>query len=407
MVSNSSSSSSSSFGVWGNPAAWPLEELLTLLMRPPGGGIPTFSAGKGGDRDLQSRLYGQVLGGGSKELSVEAIFSAWKRSWQDLKGARGVILGVPLDTGAGIRRGAAGGPRALREALLPISSYREALVEKKLIDLGDLWVNPHLLHDDMLSQEARASCQTAMYGGGVHGNGIDSEKLSCLPVSALSQLNWVLSNLLHHYPHLRIHVLGGDHSVAWPVTEVLARRHPGTLGIVQPDAHTDLLESRLGVRYCFGTWSYHANDLLGRGGKLVQVGIRQSGRTQEHWESLLGVKQFWAHEIRSRPAAEVIAELVAHLKQCGVKHLYFSNDIDGTDESEAPATGTPAPDGVSSLFFKELIAALGQAFEWVGADLVEVAPGLGPDPRSAQRTCQLGAEYVCAALRAQGVLEAE
>ena len=86
--------------------------------------------------------------------------------------------------------------------------------------------------------------------------------------------------------------------------------------IVHVDAHTDLLPERLGVRLCFATWAYHANELLGRGGRLVQVGVRASSRSKQHWESTLGVRQFWAEEVRARGDA-VIDDVIAHLRALG------------------------------------------------------------------------------------------
>lgn len=195
--------------------------------------------------------------------------------------------------------------------------------------------------------------------------------------------------------------MGGDHSIAWPVTEILARRFPKTLGIVQPDAHTDLLPSRLGVKYCFGTWSFHANELLGRNGKLVQLGIRQSGKDKKYWETTTGVKQIWAQEIHERSIDSVIEEIVSHLKKRQIKQIYFSNDIDGTDESEASATGTPAPEGLKSEFVLKMIEKLGTSFELVAADIMEVAPDLGPTENAKKKTCALAARYALACLKQQ------
>ncbi len=110
-------------------------------------------------------------------------------------------------------------------------------------------------------------------------------------MSPLSIAERALDCLFEINPGARLLVLGGDHSVAWPVVASLVRRRAPALGIVQPDAHTDLLPERLGVRYCFATWAYHANDLIGRNGRLVQVGVRASGRDQQHWETTLGVRQ--------------------------------------------------------------------------------------------------------------------
>jgi agmatinase len=368
------------------------DELSAQCLRPPGGGIPTYSAGAGAEAELQRDLYGAALG---RAVEVAEVPGLWKASLAGLARARVALVGVPLDTGAGIRRGAAYGPRAVRAAMLEDARFRSWLRDGRVVELGDVFVNPHLLHDEMLSEAQLKSCRDAMYPTA-------SPTLRAgLPVSALSQLSRVLGELGAAHPSLRLFVIGGDHSVAWPVTESLARRYPGTLGIVQPDAHTDLLPSRLGVKYCFGTWSFHANELLGRDGKLVQVGIRQSGRDRGHWESTTGVKQYWASDVRARPEGELIAELVAHLKSRGVRQVYFSNDIDGTDEADASATGTPAAQGLTPGFVRSLIAALGASFELVAADVMEVAPDLGPTPEATRRTCRLAADYALACIESQ------
>ena len=103
--------------------------------------------------------------------------------------------------------------------------------------------------------------------------------------------------------------------MAWPVVSALALRRARPFAIVQPDAHTDLLPDRLGVRLCFATWAYHANELIGRGGRLVQVGIRASSRTKEHWEHTLGVRQFWPRELEALGEARALDAIVDHLKR--------------------------------------------------------------------------------------------
>ena len=374
------------------------ESLVEPFLRPPGQGIPTFSAGKGaGAALLEAYAEALVEDAPRKAAKIEKL---WRETLTDeaLSGASVVLLGIPLDTGAGIRRGAAYGPRGVREALLGLEEYCGWLRSGALIDLGDLFVNPHLLSDEMLSAAQIEAAQIEMY------RETDAELRQRLPVAALSQASLLLKALLTAHPHLRVFVIGGDHSVAWPLTEALADRHgTKTLGIVQPDAHTDLLASRLGVRICFGTWSFHANELLGRGGKLVQLGIRQSGKDQAHWEGTLGVKQYWASEILDRihhgQTEALIDEIIAGLKRAGVEKLYFSNDIDGTDERWASATGTPAPDGLPPEFLLRVIERLAAEFEWVGADLVEVAPVLGTVEQE-EETCRVAADYARAQIRA-------
>jgi agmatinase len=162
---------------------------------------------------------------------------------------------------------------------------------------------------------------------------------------------------------------------------------------VQPDAHTDLLSERLGIKYCFATWSYHANDLIGRGQRMVQVGTRASGMDRGHWERSLEVRQFWQDACRAEPEATIDA-VVAHLRSLGLDGIYFSNDIDGTDDSWASATGTPEPQGLSPDFVLTLIRRLGAEVGILAGDVMEVAPPLGPTPADAERTCRLAATYL-------------
>ena len=87
---------------------------------------------------------------------------------------------------------------------------------------------------------------------------------------------------------------------AWPGRWWRCWRAGGrpALGIVQPDAHTDLLPERLGVRICFATWAYHANDLHRPGrapGPGRRAGLRPAPASTG--SRTLGVRQFWAEEV--------------------------------------------------------------------------------------------------------------
>jgi arginase family enzyme len=353
-------------------------EELALLLRPAGGGIHLVSTGKAEQLALQRRLYGA-----SDEAAVE-------RRWLDdlarAASARAVLLGIPSDVGAGFRRGANLGPSAIRARLLeddPVWPARAR--DAGLVDLGDVLCVPQLLHDEMLSEGQKAASRRALYPD------VPEAERSRLPVSPLSIAERALALVLAANPAAKVLALGGDHSAAWPVVKALAGLGPG-LGVVQIDAHTDLLEERLGVRYCFGTWSFHANDLLGRGGRLVQVGTRASRRDRGHWESSLGVRQFWADEVRRDPAAALDA-IVAHVRASGVSRVYLSNDIDGTDASVADATGTPEPGGLDPDFVVALVRRLGSEVSLAGGDVMEVAPGIAT-PGGEGRTVALAARYL-------------
>ena len=105
------------------------------------------------------------------------------------------------------------------------------------------------------------------------------------------------------------------------------------------------------------------------------------------------MRQFWAAECRARPA-EALDAIIAHLRAAGVSGVYFSNDIDGTDEAWADATGTPEPEGLDPEFVVELIRRLGRDIGMIGGDVMEVAPPLAPTPESGARTVGLAARYL-------------
>jgi agmatinase len=308
-----------------------------------------------------------------------------------VRAARGVLLGIPTDVGAGYLRGANLGPQAIRTALLDEEPGFAARLEALgVVDIGDVFVVPQLLHDDMLSDAQKQAARRALYPR------LAPEEAAALPVSPLSIAERALDLVFRLNPRVHPFVLGGDHSTAWPVVAALARARPPAVerwGIVQPDAHTDLLAERLGVKYCFATWSHHANHLLGRGGRMVQVGTRASRHDRAHWEAAEDVRQFWAAECRARPAA-ALDEIVAHLRAHRVGPVYFSNDIDGTDEAYADATGTPEPGGLEPDFVVELIRRLGREVGLLGGDVMEVAPPIQRREGGAARTVALAARYL-------------
>jgi agmatinase len=362
----------------------PSDELAHLL-RPAGGGLYTVSTGRASQQALQQALYGAE--------SPEAVAGAWRKALAGVASARVAVLAIPSDCGAGLVRGAAYGPLALRQALMEDPQHRAWAAGAGIVDVGDVTVIPHLLHDDMVSEAQKRTSRAALYPG------LAPAEREALPVAPLSIAERVVERLLEMNPSLRLCVLGGDHSVSWPVVAAIARHRQEPWAIVHPDAHTDLLPERLGVKYCFATWAYHANDVLGRGQRLVQVGIRASRHGRDHWERTLDVKQFWSEEVRARGETGTIDDIAAHLRAIGVRSVYFSNDIDATDAALAPSTGAAEPAGLSGDFVLGLVRRLGAEFDLIGADLVEVAPPVGSAEES-RRTVALGARYLRASLGA-------
>ncbi len=355
-----------------DPSSLSVEERLDelgWLLRPPGQGIHTVSSGK---RELLARTRAY--------LGEFDEHRPWREHLADVLAKRPPVamLAIPSDTGAGIVRGAARGPEAIRAELgrAPVP------------DLGDVFCIPHLLDEAMLAEGQRMRCQDALWPE------LEVGRRRTLPVSPIGMAERARRLLLSLAPELKLFMIGGDHTVTWPViAPLLELDRVHEVGIVHFDAHTDLLPERLGVRICFATWAFHANAALGGGERLIQIGIRASARDRGHWERELEVRQIWADEALELGAEALAARVVEHLHHRGLRQIYVSNDIDGTDAHWAAACGTPEPKGLTPDLVVAVIQAVGREFELIGGDLVELAPGLSLDAEASRRSIETSALY--------------
>ena len=351
-------------------------QTLGSILAPAGGGVHLVSTGLDEMQSLQRAIYGAA--------STADIALCWRNALEGLPQARVALLGVPSDTGAGFVRGANQGPAGIRKFLL--ADTQHVVHGSGVVDAGDVRVVPHLLSREMTSEDQLRRSRAALY------DDADSQ----LPVTPLDQTLLALELLRKLRPDIVPIVLGGDHSVGWPA---FAAAHASAIerdlhvGLLHFDAHTDLLQERLGVRYCFATWAYHANELLQRDGRLVQVGIRASGKSREHWESTYNVRQYWPEEYLARSIGDIADEISERFESLGVDCLYVSNDIDGTDSEFASATGTPEGRGLHPDQVSELTVRLAKQFPLIGADLVEVAPPLG-GPGASEKTLATACRYL-------------
>jgi guanidinobutyrase len=351
----------------------PLDE-LALLLRPAAGGLYVVSTGRAEQLAIQQRIYGAR---GENDVAAR-----WHEALARIASARAVLIGIPSDTGASILRGANEGPQAIRARLVEEDpGWFERAAARGLVDAGDVFVVPQLLHDEMLSGTQLAATRRAIY----------PRVTEPLPVSPLSIAERALELVLQLNPRAAILALGGDHSTAWPVVKALSAARED-LAVVQVDAHTDLLEERLGIRYCYATWSFHASRLLGPG-RLVQVGVRASRHDRAHWESTYPVRQLWAAEVRADPE-RALDEVLAALERAGARAVYLSNDIDGTDAAHADATGTPEPEGLDVELVDELVRRVAARFPLAGGDVMEVAPAIARTPGGRERTLATAVRYL-------------
>jgi agmatinase len=334
------------------------------LLRSPGAGLLTISTGSAAARDYFARRHaGRDIS--EWPLLVRERLQEWRKSPPPF-----FTLGVPSDSGGGIRRGAAHGPLALRNAAY---SKHPGWAD---LDIGDVPCIPQLSHDDLLSARQLRASGRALW---------DDAYRAGLPVSPLNLVEETLVEAMRVSRHLRPFVIGGDHSVSGPVFNALARLgRTQKLAVLHFDAHTDLLESRFGVDHCFGTWTAHAVKLLSKPAAWAQVGIRASRHPREHWEARFGLRQHWAADCLERDPEDFARELVAHWRSLGCTALYVTNDVDATDAASMPATGTPEPEGLSPGWVEAVIRRCSRELPLAGADLMELAPVLGSSADAAR-----------------------
>lgn len=342
-------------------------EKLTHLLVPAGEGVFTVNTAKERKEALQNLLY-------QKSDITQSWYQAVDNSLT--QASKITLLGVCSDSGGGILRGANWGPLFVR---LELYQNNPQLIEL-ISDIGDIRVIPHLLHDKYLNAETIHSCQQALYGETNNG------KKSHYPVAPLSLTEEVCREIYQTQSDAKVFAIGGDHSVSYPLTKAYfenAKRKGKKVGLIHFDAHTDLLENRLGIDLCFATWTTHILHLLDSPDLVHQIGIRSSGKDKAHWESSYGIHQHWASEVKNQGAETVIDYIIKDLKEKNVEEIYISFDIDAIDATYASATGTPEPDGLMPHEAALMIKKLAQNFAITGADMVEVSPFLKTEFSSA------------------------
>ncbi|MGB2764850.1 MAG: agmatinase [Candidatus Aminicenantaceae bacterium] len=235
------------------------------------------------------------------------------------------IIGIPFDEKSCYLKGASKGPQAIRAASTgkAINPWTELSVNLEkdgvLVDLGDVDVSGDFL--DVFSQ--------------IEKNVLDILEKEAVPV-----------------------VLGGDHSVSYPVVKAFSRKYKA-LDILHFDAHPDLYEELYGDRFS------HACPFArimeeGLGQNLVQVGIRAATGQQREKALKHGVRMIEMKDIRENLSLEFS------------NPLYVSFDMDALDPAFAPGVSHHEAGGLSTRQVLNIIHALNA--DIVGLDVVEVNP---------------------------------
>ena len=242
-------------------------------------------------------------------------------------GGRPTLLGVPFDAKSSYLRGAAEAPARIREAL---RSSGGNLWTEEMIDLGAAGAlgdagDTTVADGDHLALIERAVARV-LEGGG------------------------------------RPIVLGGDHSISYPILRTVRRHHP-RLAVLHFDAHPDLYDEFEGDRLSHATpFARSLEEKLAD--RLVQVGIR--AMTGEQWRQAerFGVEVYDMRRLEAgeRPSVD--------------GPVYLSIDLDALDPAFAPGVSHREPGGLAVREILTMIQHLEGPI--VGADIVEYNPRQDP-----------------------------
>lgn len=250
------------------------------------------------------------------------------------------VFGIPYDAKSSYLKGAAAGPAAIRAASVEdmINAFTELGADLSrdadLVDLGDVDVSGKF-------EQVASRIETRLF-----------EVLDRAAVPL---------------------VMGGDHSVTYPIVRALARVFP-TLDILHFDAHPDLYEEFQGDPYS------HACPFArileeGIAARMVQVGIRAA--TTDHR----------AKAERSGIRMIEMKDLADDLTLSFRNPLYISFDIDALDPAYAPGVSHLEPGGMTTRQALGILHRL--EADIVGMDIVEVNPSRDPSGITAAAAAKL------------------
>lgn len=271
-------------------------------------------------------------------------------------------MGVPFDGAVLGRKGAAGGPAGMRQALLSFSNYDVELgadlLRAKVFDLGDVVV----ASEDITVAHAHIEKEVAQ------GLGDDS----------------------------LLAVLGGDNSISLPSLRAFGKKF-GSIGLIVVDSHFDL-RGEIGGKPTSGS-SYGLAVRTVKGldpRRFAEIGIHGflNSRQYAREATNMGMTVYSATDVRQE-GATAIAREAYRITSKGSEAVYLSIDLDAVDLAYVSGVSAPSAGGISATDLFDIAYYLGGRDKVKCTDLVELAPQLDPSGRS-QLTAATALVYLIA-----------
>jgi agmatinase len=301
-----------------------------------------------GDQAFRAEsLYGR-----REESTFAGALSFLRRKYtRDLTGVDVAVTGIPFDLATSFRGGARFGPAAVRAGSVQLAELKafpwrfDPFDNLAVVDYGDCYF--HHGHPNRAAEIITAHTREILAGG--------AKTLS----------------------------IGGDHFVTYPILRAYAEKH-GPVSLVHFDAHPDTWPDD-GEELNHGSMFTRAvAEEIVDPKTSVQIGIRTVA--PECGFTILDAPSI--HERGAQAAAERVLEVLDG------RPAYLTFDIDCLDPAFAPGTGTPVAGGLSSAQALAILRALG-GVDWLGMDVVEVAPAYDHAEITAIAAATLAHDWLC------------
>ena len=254
------------------------------------------------------------------------------------------VIGVPTDEGSPFMPGSRFGPRSLREHSLRFSPGQ---------GIYDIDAGRHSLVHEMRNRRI-----------------VDVGDCDVLPTNVERTFDNITRDIRRILAHRAMPVvLGGDHSITYPV--VRAFDGHGPLNLIQFDAHMDYSPVAQGLSFTNGHAFRHIRSLPFID-TMIQVGIRSMRTTEEavrdsrnDGNRIISMAQF------REMGVVAFAELLPRDAP-----FYVSIDVDAFDMSLVPGCVSAEPNGFLHAELRGALTAVAERVDVVGFDFVEVNPQL-------------------------------
>lgn len=304
------------------------------------------------DGDNAFRKTG-LMGSGTEATYAGALSFLRRKYSRDLTGVDVAVVGIPFDLATSNRPGARLGPRAMRAGSVQLAELKafpfgfDPFDTLAVVDWGDIWFD---------------------WGYGKDAPDVITRDIAGILAAGAKTLS-----------------LGGDHFVTYPILKAYAEKY-GPIRLVHFDAHCDTWPDD-GVRLDHGSmFARAAREGIVIPEKSVQIGLRT---WNDDDYGFVEMNAPWVHRNGVQAVIDRTLEVVG---TDGPAYMTF--DIDCLDPSFAPGTGTPVPGGLSSAQALDIVRHLGP-IDWVGADVVEVAPAYDSAEITAIAAATVAHDWLC------------